>query len=181
MTWVAGALNIGSEALVLLLLFGLGNIALPIGVTLVVAWLSRMLAGARHSLRAVLTAFAPAFVPLGLGIWIAHYGFHFLLGALTLIPVFQNFLVDHYIFLLGEPDWSLGGLSGDVITPIQVVALVGGFLWSMVVAQRVALRLYGRRGMLGLLPWALLLLGVVRVALWIFGLPMEMRGTVLFD
>lgn len=76
-------------------------------------------------------------------------------------------------------DWARFGVATDtnLISLLQVAALAGGFLWSMALAQRAALRLYGRRGMAGLLPWALLLLGLMLAALWIMGLPMEMRGT----
>jgi hypothetical protein len=58
--------------------------------------------------------------------------------------------------------------------------VLGGFLWSMMIAQRTALRMYRRQGMLGFLPWALLLLAMMLAGLWLFSQPMEMRGTV-FD
>lgn len=130
----------------------------------------------RHSLRETVAAFAPAFVPLGLGIWIAHYSFHFLIGATSIIPVSQEF------FGL-RANWSLAQspLNLSFVGLVQVVALVGGFLWSMIIAQRAALRRFKRRGMIGLLPWGLLLLTMMMIAIQIFALPMEMRGTILFD
>src|SRR5690606_14810406 len=66
-------LNTNSDLLTLIIIFGVGNLLLPVGVTLLAAWLSRALAGRKwqqHSLRHITAAFAPAFVPLGLGIWI---------------------------------------------------------------------------------------------------------------
>lgn len=168
------------EAVVLLILFIIGNLLIPAALTLVVGWLSRMLTNAarKYTLREIVAEFAPAFVPLGLGIWIAHYGFHFLIGAGTIIPVFQEFLLDHGITLLGATaNWDLAqGADTGLIGLVQIVALLGGFLWSLYVAQRAALRLYKRQGMMGLLPWALLFLGMMYVALQIFSLPMEMRG-----
>ncbi|GAB4517071.1 MAG: hypothetical protein OHK0046_23350 [Anaerolineae bacterium] len=172
------------ELVVLLILFVVGGVLLPVVLTLLAAVSTRRLTQSHHhTQRETVAAFAPAFVPIGLGIWIAHYGFHFLIGAFTIIPVFQNFLLDHGIALLGaEPNWALGGVQEPgLIGLIQVVALMGGFFWSMTVAQRAALRLYGRRGMVGLLPWALLLLLLTLAAVWIFSQPMEMRGTILFD
>jgi polyferredoxin len=162
-----------SELPVLLIIFGVGNLLLPIGVALAAGWLSRLLANARKlSLRDVVTSFAPAFVPLGFGIWGAHYGFHFLIAPLSIIPVVQEFL--------GQPgDWAAYSTSMDMqwIGLIQVAFLIGGFLWSMVIAQRHALRLYKRNGLPGLIPWALVLLVLMLVALNIFSMPMEMRGT----
>jgi polyferredoxin len=168
------------EAIVLLILFAVGNLLLPAGLTLAAGWLSRTVTNTarKYTLREIVAEFAPAFVPLGLGIWIAHYGFHFLLGAGTIIPVFQEFLLDHGITLFGATaNWNLAqGADTGLIGLVQIVALLGGFLWSLYIAQRAALRLYKRQGVIGLLPWALLFLGMTYMALQIFSLPMEMRG-----
>ncbi len=172
------ALNTQSDLLTLLIILGVGNLLLPVGVTLLASWLSRALTGRtrQHSLRHVAAAFAPAFVPLGLGIWIAHYTFHFLLGALTIIPIFQEFLG-----MQGE--WARYSTSVDigVIGIVQAAALLGGLLWSLMVAQQAALRLYRRQGIPGMLPWALVLIAMALAALTIFGLPMEMRGSVFMQ
>lgn len=173
-----GLPNIVIEGIVLLILFVVGNVALPFVLTMMVAWESRQLTGSRerYGQRDVVAAFAPAFVPLGLGIWIAHYGFHFLIGATSIVPVLQEF------FGLSA-NWALASspLDFSLVSLVQVVALVGSFLWSMIIAQRAALRLFKRRGVIGLLPWALLLLAMMVVSIQIFSLPMEMRGTILFD
>ncbi|MCU0513122.1 MAG: FesM [Anaerolineae bacterium] len=161
-----------SELPVLLLIFGVGNLLLPMGLALLAGTLSRTFTRSALSLRDTVAAFAPAFVPVGFSIWFAHYGFHFLIAPLSIIPVFQEFM--------GQPgDWALFSvaLEGSLIGLIQVVALLGGLLWSLVIAQRAALRLYRRDGLIGLLPWAVLLLLLMLAALQIFSLPMEMRGT----
>ena len=174
---LAKALNTNSEFLILLIIFGVGNLLLPTGIAVLAALLSRALTGSgrKYSLRHTVAAFAPAFVPVGLGIWIAHYMFHFLIGAFTIIPVFQEFLG-----LRGE--WLRFSISADIglIALVQGGALMGGLLWSLYIAQSAALRLYKRQGIPGLLPWALVLIGLTLAALYIFGLPMEMRGS-LFD
>jgi ferredoxin len=182
----AGWSNETIDAFALMLIFAVGGVLLPALTLIGAGTLSRLLTrnGRKTTLRHTAAAFAPSFVPVGLAIWIGHYGFHFLLGALTLIPVLQNFLIDHRIPLLGtEPNWSLAGLVPDtgVIGLIQVVVLVGGFAWSMLLAQRTAMRLYRRDAPFGLLPWALILLGLMLTAIMIFSQPMEMRGTLLFD
>lgn len=182
MQGLADALGITSEGLLLLIVFSAGSLLLPVALTLLVASLSRALTTTtrKYTLRETVAAFAPAFVPLGFGIWTAHYFFHFLTGFLTIIPVMQYFLLDHHITFFGQPRWSWGGIEDPgIIGLIQAIVLIGGFLWTMVIAQRAALRLYRRQGMIGLLPWAALFLGMMFVALQIFGLPMEMRGTLL--
>lgn len=161
-----------SEFPALLIIFGSGNLLLPILAALSAAFLSRTFTRSQLTLREITAAFAPAFVPVGFAIWFAHYSFHFLLAPLTIIPVIQEFF--------GQPgEWTRFSVSlnGEMIGLIQVVALTGGFLWSMVIAQRAALRLYRRDAVTGLLPWAVVLLLLLLAALQIFSLPMEMRGS----
>lgn len=176
--WVAETLNLHSELLVLLIVFGVLSIALPVAVTLLAASLARLLTNTtkKYSLREIVAAFAPAFVPVGLGVWIAHYTFHLLIGLWTIIPVFQEF-----IGLQGE--WTrFGGVTDmEIISVVQLVGIVGGLLWSLMIAQRTAFRLYRREAVFGLLPWALALIAIAALAVWIFGLPMEMRGSALFS
>lgn len=173
------------EGIVLAILFvGLGVLlpaVLMVGAAQITAALTR--SRGKYPLRHIAVAFAPAFVPVGFGIWFAHYGFHFLIGAGSIVPALQTFLIDHRIYLLGtSPDWALmSALDNEWIALIQVVALAGGFLWSMVIANRAALRLYRRDATFALLPWALILLGLLAAAVWVFSQPMEMRGTILFS
>lgn len=176
---VGEALNIRSDVPGLLIVLVGGGLLLPGLVTVAASHLGRIFTGTRKrdSLRHVAAAFAPAFAPLGFGIWFAHYGFHFLIAPLSIIPVIQEFLGQ-----TGE--WTRFGtaFSGDLIGLIQVVALVGGFVWSMMIAQKAALRLYHRDAPLGLAPWGLVLLVLLLLAIQVFALPMEMRGTeFLFD
>lgn len=171
------ALNLGitSEFLALLLVFGLGNLLLPLVAALSAAWLGRSLTGfrKRDSLRDTVAAFAPAFAPVGFGIWFAHYSFHFLVGPGLIVPVIQEFLG-------AAGDWARWSFSLDanLIGSIQLLVLLGGFLWSLWLAQKTALRLYRRKALLGLLPWALVFTLMMLAAWQIFTLPMEMRGTL---
>jgi polyferredoxin len=173
------------EFVTLTLIFVAGSLLLPAVILLGCQWLSRKLTGTlkRYSARQVAGAFSTAFVPVGMGIWIAHYGFHFLTGLTSLVPVIQTFLIDHRIYLLGtRPDWSLAvAPSPELIGVLQVIALGGGFLWSLSIANNAASRLYRRSAPIGLLPWALALFALILAAVWIFSQPMEMRGTILFD
>ena len=178
-------LGIGSEALILLVIFGVTMLALPAALGIGAAWLSRRLAGDRRNepLRIVLARYAPTVVPLGFGIWFAHYWFHFASGALTIVPVLQNFLLDHGIALLGaKPAWSLGAiLPGDWLIVLELAAVLIGFLASLVVLRRQATAATSdeRSARQVMLPWLALLILLALAAVLIFMLPMEMRGTAL--
>lgn len=172
------------EGVILLLMFAVGGVILPVGLSLSAAAAARSLTGTRRrdSLRIALSSFAPAFVPIGLGFWAAHYGFHFLVGLWSIIPAAVQFLLDHGITFFGQPDWSQVGVSdAGVIGLLQTVALLSGFAGSMIIAQRISGRMYGARAVNGLLPWALLFVAMMLAGMYLFSLPMEMRGTVLFD
>ncbi len=171
-------LNVRSEGVILLLIFAVGNLVLPTGLGLAAAALGR--AGAREPLRAILARHAPAFVPLGLAIWLGHYLFHFATGALTVVPVLQTFLLDHGIRLMGgEPNWTLGAiLPATWLLPLQILAVLVGLLASLNVLGWVAAR--EGQPTRALLPWFVLLLGLALAAVYLFTLPMEMRGTVQF-
>ena len=173
--WLAQNLGIVSEFVVLLLIFGAINLLLPALASISAAWLGLRLTGfqKRDSLRDTLAAFAPAFVPIGFGIWFAHYSFHLLVGPGLIVPVIQEFLG-------GIGDWQRWRFSLDlnIIGLVQLVVLVMSFFWSLRLAQKAALRLYRRKALLGLLPWALMLLLMMLLAWQIFTLPMEMRGTL---
>src|SRR5690606_36347626 len=164
------------EILPLFLIFFVGGILIPLLLALIAAKATQFLTftGDKISMRDTVATFAPAFVPLGLGIWIAHYGFHFLIAPLSFVPVLQEFLGARH------GDWATFGFQVDVqiIGILQVIALLGGFLWCMVIVYQASNRVYGRRSSFGaLLPWALMLLVLMISAYQVFSLPMEMRGT----
>ncbi len=173
--WLALSLGISSEFVALLLIFAVGNLLLPALAAIAAAWLSRAATGfqKRDSLRDTVAAFAPAFVPLGFGIWFAHYSFHLLVGPGLIVPVIQEFLG-------GSGDWQRWSFSleAGLIGVIQLAVLLVGFFWSLRLAQKAALRLYRRKALLGLMPWALVYLLLMLAAWQIFTLPMEMRGTL---
>lgn len=179
---LATFLGTRNEGFLLALTFVALNLALPAAAGLGAAWGGRALSRQHEPLRIAFSRFAPATIPLAVAIWLAHYGFHFATGALTIIPVFQSFLFDHGISALGSaPNWSLGPiLPGAWILPLQTIIVLAGFAGSLFVGNRIARREFDQpaEGMLALLPWLLVLLGLAIAALATFNLPMEMRGTM---
>lgn len=183
---LARLLNTRQEAPVLGLVFLTGVVIVPLVLTLAAAWLNRLLPGNRsRSLARGLMRYAYSFVPLGFGIWAAHYLFHLLIGPLTIWPALQNFLVEVAgVALLGRPNWSAAGVwmpPLGVIQAVQMAAMAAGTAGALAVAWRVARRSQTdvRAAWLEIAPWALILLALAAAAVWVFLLPMEMRGNVL--
>jgi polyferredoxin len=179
---LAGWLNTRSEALILFLIFGTANLLLPAALGLGAAWLSHQLSGRADgdSLRVVFTRYAPAVVPLGFAIWLAHYGFHFAIGALTIIPVLQSFILDHGLLSpTTSPNWSLSAiLPTSWLLPLQIAIVLAGFAGSLYVVGALARRAHPepRVARKATLPWLALFLALAFAAVYIFSLPMEMRG-----
>ncbi|MBX3062543.1 MAG: FesM [Anaerolineae bacterium] len=173
--------GISDPAVQTFVLFFTTMLVVPAMLSIGAAWLSSRLGGAKKegALKATFSAFAPAFVPIGLGVWASHYAFHFLTGALTIVPVFQNFVLDHGITLLGTPNWSLAAvLPTEIVSVLEIVLLIGGYLVSAIVARRIAGKLYSRASsaQLAWLPYALLMLAMILFAAWVMSQPMEMRA-----
>ncbi|MFK7802287.1 MAG: FesM [Anaerolineae bacterium] len=177
--WLGNVLGVNDEAIPLLIIFGMTNLIMPIGFGLLAAWLSQMLAKRDEPLKATLGRYVPAFAPLAFSIWLAHYGgFHFLGSAAAISPVFKNFLNDHNISLLGQPDWTMAAvLPINWLDPLEMGTILIGLLASLYVLNERAKRAAPKRDkMLAQLPWMLLLIGLTVAAFYIFYLPMEMRG-----
>lgn len=173
--------GIQAEAIGLLLLFSIGGLLLPALIMIGGSWFSRLTMGNDVSLKSIAARYAPAFLPLGFGVWLAHYGFHFAIGGLTIVPVLQSFFLDHGLAWLGtSPSWELGFLLPMAwIFPLQVAVVLLGFLGSLYVLGKKSLR-EGCEPIAAfkeLLPWAVIILLLAIVSLSLFNLPMAMRGT----
>ena len=115
---------------------------------------TRALAGARESLRATMVRYAYALVPIGFGIWLAHYGFHLLTGLLTVVPVVQSAAVDAFgRALLGGPAWGWVGLQPGSVFPIQLGCVVLGAAGSMALVHAISLRDQPSQAALSSVPW----------------------------
>ena len=197
--WAAGLLGISSRAGFLLLFFGMGLILLPLLLTGATAWISRFLAGPSGGGRssagqrdaeptdgggtegvvAWASRYAWGLVPLGFGMWTAHYLHHLLIGGLTVVPVIQQYLRDLGI-PSGEPGWGRGAMVPEGwLFPLELLFLQGGLLVSLVATWRIAQQTEGprRRALRAFAPWALLATSLAGAGIWLLLQPMEMRGT----
>jgi ferredoxin len=180
--WLADLLGVSSEPLVLAIVFVAGLILLPVAVVGGIAWAVRAITASRLPVKTVACRFAFALVPLGFGMWLGHYGFHFFTGALTIVPVFQSFFSDLGLPILGEPRWELAALLPvSLIDWIELLFMWGGLLVSLRACWLVADSLFPdrRARQRAVVPWALLCVALFAAGLWLLSQPMDMRGTVL--
>jgi hypothetical protein len=152
----------------------LALVAVPLlavgGAAALSRWWGRLKVGTLE----VATRYAYALVPLGLGMWLAHYCFHFLTSYDTAVPVAQRFAEDLGLTWLGRPAW-VGDCCRPVtgwLLPLELLFLDVGLLLSLYAGYRLAPSLKA------LAPWALLLVLLFAAGVWILFQPMQMRGTL---
>ena len=185
--WLAERLNTDREAIVLGLVFAVGVLVAPLALVGSAAWLNRAWVAANRQVRIsrLVQRYAYAFVPLGFGIWASHYLFHLLIGPLTIVPALQTFFAEVVgLAWLGEPNPRVGMLlmlPVPVVQVVQMVAMAAGLGGALLVGYRAA---QGRdrtapAAWREFAPWAVILIAAAAAAVWVFLLPMEMRGNVL--
>ena len=182
--WLGRMLHVSIEAPVLGLIFTFFLVAEPVLLLGLAAWLTRAWAdkASPASQRALLpqaVRYAYGLVPLGFGMWLAHYSFHFLTGLYTLIPVVQNAVASLGQPLLGEPRWTLTGLPANVVQVIEIGFLVLGFAGSLVLTYGLAEEDSPHSSLRVFLPWAAVCLILWTASMWLVFQPMEMRATLM--
>ena len=181
-SWLGGHLGVSSGPVLVGVLFVAGMILLPAGLLALTAAASASISGSGRSVIEEATRYGWAVVPVGFGMWVAHYLYHFLIGGLAIIPATQEYLADLGLPLLGAPEWTLGPLVPESwLIPLELLFLELGLLVSLVVAYRIAQRELGAgpRAVRAALPWGLLAGTLSAAGIWLLLQPMEMRGTVM--
>ncbi|HLV11696.1 MAG TPA: hypothetical protein VKY42_04535 [Trueperaceae bacterium] len=166
-----------NEAVLLVTLYG-GVTLVGLALTLAAATAADALGGRREGARAAFERWGYVVVALGFGFWAAHYTFHFLTGALSIVPVFQHFF--EYRGFAVDANWRLAQVvPSRYLFAIQAVISGAASALALYTAARIGLRDFGRRGVLAMWPMFLFVLAFTAAQLVILSLPMEMRGTVL--
>ena len=178
---LAAFLHVRSEAVVLGLLFVAALGAVPIVLLGGAAAVTRAVAGESASpLHFVARRYAFALVPLGFGIWLAHYGFHLLTGVLTVVPVSQSAALDLFGWAaLGDPFWRWTGMSPGAVYPIQIGLVAIGACGSAGLMWAISSREYPSVPGRASAPWLTVLVILTVAAFWILGQPMDMRGLAI--
>ena len=178
--WLAGAIGTTREAPVLGLVFAIALVVVPLALCGGAASITRYAATSNLRLRDIAVRYAYALVPLGAGVWLAHYGFHFLTGVGTVVPVMQSAVIDATGgALFGAPDWRWLGMRPGAIFPLQLGVVLLGALGSLVIAHRISERDHPGAAARATASWGLVIVVLAALAAWIVALPMEMRGTGL--
>ncbi len=194
--WIGRILGTDSELLMVGVLLLAGMILLPALLVAAAARASSLLSGSGRTVVQEATRYAYALVPVGFGMWIAHYLFHFLTGGMAVVPAVQEYVADLGFSFLGEPAWTLGPMvPPSWLLPLELLFLKLGLLVSLVVAYRLGIREAGAgtgalpgagsrasrepgtRAFRGAVPWGLLALILFAWGVWILLQPMEAGGT----
>ena len=177
--WLGRVLHVSHEAPVLGMIFGLTLVVEPLLLLGLAAWLTQVWGGAPGAVLPLVVRYAYTLVPLGFGMWLAHYSFHFLTGLFTFIPVTQNAVASLGWAALGEPYWTLTGLPQGAVHAMEFGFLGLGLVGSLLVGYRLAredsashwMRIFGIWAGLSVILWV--------AAVWVINQPMEMRGSIL--
>ncbi len=155
----------------------------PLAASLAAAYVGRRASGLGSGVRTLACRGALALIPLGLGMWSAHFLFHALSGVATVMPVAQRALADLGQTWAGTPAWaSACAMSAPAwLTGLELLLLDAGLLVTLAVGWRTALDLAGgapRRALALHAPWAAVALALWLAGIWIVFQPMQMRGMV---
>ena len=158
-------------------------IALPLLLHGTAAALSRRWGRLDVPWRLVATRYAQALVPLGFAMWLSHYSFHFLTSYGTFLPTGRRFAADLGWAFLGEPEWGRACCRpvSEWLLHLEILFLDLGMLASLYTAYRIALTQSARvsRALGAFAPWAILIVLLFVLGVWIVFQPMQMRGTLL--
>jgi polyferredoxin len=178
LSWLSGVTGGASEGVALAVLFAAGLVAAPLVLLGAAAGLTRLVARDQAgSIVGTAVRYAYVLVPFGFGVWLAHYGFHFLTGALTIVPVTQSAAQDLLGWAaLGDPLWRWTGLRPGAVLPIEIGFILLGAAGSLALAYGVSEREYAARPGAATAPWAAVVVTLAALAVWTLAQPMEMRG-----
>jgi hypothetical protein len=127
-------------------------------------------------------------VPLGFSMWMAHYSFHFFTSFDAIVPVTQQFAARFSAISIGPPNWvcSCCRPAPDWLLKAEPFMLGMGMLaslyaawrisWKAVASQGVSVEIIPRETLKIAAPWAILIVLLFALGVWILLQPMQMRG-----
>jgi hypothetical protein len=177
--WLGHFLQIKSEASVFGLLFTIFLVVEPAILLGLAAWSARTWAGVERSWLPLIIRYTYSLVPLGFGMWLAHYGFHFFTGLYTVIPVTQNAFAELGWPILGSPRWTLVGIPKLVVESIEFGFLLLGMAGSLLVVWYLAVEDSEEHPVRAFAPWAIVCFLLLLGSIWLITQPMDMRATMM--
>jgi hypothetical protein len=175
-TGIQNILNFSSDTGIIAFLSLLCLIVVPVLMAAGAAAWSSAIAG--NSMRENLCRFSMSLAPLGFGMWLAHFIFHFFTAALTPIPAAARVAKDLGLSA-AEPTWSLGSLAFYDLPALELLLLDLGFLLTLYITWRIAGEMNPKRKLGTFLPWGVVAVTLYAAGVWIIFQPMEMRGMMM--
>ena len=156
----------------------IGGITLvPILTLMTCAALGRYLSQVPISNSQIIRKLAPALIPMGFAMWLAHAGFHLFTAYGSLVPAVRNFvgLAPASVASIRLPLPQFDGVE------VELFILGFGFLIAMAVGWRISLGLADStsRAFRLALPWVFTAFLLYLAGAWIVLQPMQMRGMVM--
>ncbi|HVA45359.1 MAG TPA: cytochrome c oxidase assembly protein [Pirellulales bacterium] len=155
----------------------------PLALVGLVSTVSRRWAGLSLTRVRVATRYAYALIPVGFGMWLAHYGFHLFTSYETVVPVTQRFVADLGLTGIGELRWSCAccPTSPGWLLRAELLFLDFGFLLSLYTAYRLISADCSQVSQVvkAWLPWSAAITLLFLVGVWTVFQPMQMRGTMM--
>ena len=178
-SWLARLFGFSLEWQVLAVIFGLFLVVEPLVLIGLAAWIARFWGRSQRPLVSLAVRYSYALAPIGFGIWLAHYGFHFLTGLYTFVPVTQAAVAELGWAILGQPQWGAPGLAPNVVQLFEFGFIALGLLGSLLVSYWISATEEVVHPTRVFVPWALLSLLMAVAAVWLLLQPMEMRAVAL--
>jgi ferredoxin len=178
-SWLARVFRVNSKAPVLGLLFAMFLLLEPAVLLGLAAWLTQIGRGSKRALLPLAVRYTYGLVPLGFGMWLAHYSFHFLTGLYTVVPVTQSAAARLGWTFMGSPRWTWLGIPLRAVEPLEIGFLVLGLVGSLLVIYQLAESDCAENPLRAFAPWAAVSVVLWVAAMWMMLQPMDMRGTFL--
>lgn len=177
--WLGRLLHVQERAPILGLLFVVFLLVEPALLLGGAAWATRAWAGVQGAWLSVTVRYTYSIAPLGFGMWLAHYGYHFFTGLYTIVPVTQNALAELGWPVLGDPRWTLVGLPKTIVEPLEFGFLLLGLAGSLLIAWRLAEDDSEQHAVRAFTPWAVVCVILFTASVWLMMQPMDMRATMM--
>ena len=175
--WLGAATGVPSERAMFSLLFVAAVLLIPAAIAALAAVVTQRLTKPAHGVLRTAVPYIHALLPLGVGVWLAHYGFHLLTGVLTIVPVAQSAVIDVIgIAAFGDPMWRWTGMRPGAVFPLQVGVVLLATAGSIGLIGAVSWQEHPQRSGRAAVPWVAVAAAACMTALWIFMQPMDMRG-----
>jgi ferredoxin len=177
--WLGKLLHVSHEAPVLGVIFAFFLILEPVVLLGFATWWMRTWAGIQSGWLPLMVRYTYGLVPLGFGMWLAHYGFHFLSGLYTVIPVTQSAVASLGFSFLGKPHWAWRGVPANIVMVIEIGFLLLGVAGSLLVTYGLAEDDSAEKPVRAFVPWATVCVILWAASMWLMFQPMEMRAMLM--